>query len=108
MDEGQPYNYVSAKEWADVLSYIYFDFPMPKYIGARMDCEDFAILLKGLVSALFGLNYFAFTVGMVPAGMHGFNFFQTEKGLVILEPQTGEFFDWNDPTKGYNPEWILL
>lgn len=106
MDGGQPYLYTNDKGWAEVFDYIYCVFDMPSYIASRMDCEDFGILLKGLVSALFGLNYFAFTVGQIPQGCHGFNFFKTENGLMIMEPQLAQFFEWGE--RGYKPQWALL
>ncbi len=106
LDEGQRYYYTTAKDWAEIFSWIYFDFKMPSYISARMDCEDFAFLLKGLVSAFFGLNYFGWTVGTIPGGYHGFNLFRTEDGLLLFEPQTGEMFQIGE--QGYRPEYVLL
>ena len=106
MDGWQPYYYTDDKGWAEVFDYIYCVFDMPDYIAGRMDCEDFGILLKGLVSALFGLNYFGFTIGQIPQGCHGFNFFKTDSGMMVIEPQTAEFFRWGE--RDYNPEWALL
>lgn len=106
LDGTQLYHYTDSGGWAEIFNYIYCVFDMPKYVAGRMDCEDFGILLKGLVSALFGLNYFAFTVGESPMGMHGYNFFRTGNGLLILEPQTAEYFEWG--TKGYKPQWVLI
>jgi len=106
MDYGQPYVYTNSESWAEAFNYIYCVFNMPPYLAARMDCEDFGILLKGLVSALFGLNYFAFAIGDIPAGRHGFDTFRTEQGLLIIEPQTAEFFGWEE--RPYEPEWVLL
>ena len=105
-DGGQPYYFTDDKGWAEVFDYIYFVFDMPPYIASRMDCEDFGILLKGLVSALFGLNYFAFTVGQIPQGCHGFNFLRSEDRLVEFEPQLARFQEWGE--LGYKPEWALL
>jgi len=106
MDGWQPYYYTSEEGWAEVFYYIYTVFNMPSYIAGRMDCEDFGILLKGLVSALFGLNYFGFTIGQIPQGCHGFNFFRTGGGFMVLEPQSAEFFLWGE--RDYKPEWALL
>ena len=106
LDYGQDYYYTTSEDWGKVFEYIYFVFPMPSYIAARMDCEDFGILLKGLVSALFGLNYFALTIGNIPAGCHGFDFFRTEDKHLIIEPQTAKFFGWEE--RGYEPQWALL
>lgn len=106
MDYSTDYFYTDDEGWAEVFDYIYCVFNMPPYLSARMDCEDFGILLKGLVSALFGLNYFGFTVGQVPQGCHGFDFFKTEDRFLIMEPQLAEFFEWGE--RGYKPEWALL
>lgn len=106
MDMGQDYYHTDRVGWAEVFDYIYCIFDMPDYIAGRMDCEDFGILLKGLVSTLFGLNYFAFTIGDSPYGVHGYDIFRTEQGLMLIEPQKAEFFEWGE--RGYSPEWILL
>lgn len=106
LDYGQPYYYTKAEDWAEVFHYIYFVFPMPDYLMARFDCEDFAILLKGLVASLFGLNYFGVVLGKIPQGYHGWNIFRTEVEVWQLEPQTGLFFPmWE---KDYKPEKILI
>ena len=106
LDYGQDYYYTTSEGWAEVFHYIYTVFDMPSYMAARMDCEDFGILLKGLVSALFGLNYFALAIGNIPQGCHGFDFFRTDTGHLIIEPQTAEFFPWYK--RGYEPKWALL
>ncbi len=106
MDGPAGYFYTNDEGWAEVFEYIYTRFNMPTYIAGRMDCEDFAIWLKGLVSVLFGLNYFALTVGQIPGGCHGFNFFRTEDRLLIVEPQRAEFFEWGE--RDYKPEWALI
>jgi len=106
LDAGRPYWYTNAEGWADIFNYIYCEFPMPKYVASRCDCEDFAIHLKGLVSALFGLNYFAIAVGDAPAGKHAFNLFRDDTGLMIIEPQTANYFILGE--QEYEPEYILL
>jgi len=106
LDSGQNYYYTNSEGWAEVFNYIYTVFKMPTWVAARFDCEDSGILLKGLVSALFGLNYFALTIGDIPEGTHGFNFFRTEQGHLIIEPQTAEFFGWEE--KSYSPKFALL
>lgn len=106
LDTHEPYYYTKAEDWAEVFDYIYFKFDMPKYLAARMDCDDFAILLKGLVGALFGLNYFGIVFGYTPSGYHGWNLFRDEQGLIQFEPQTMRFFPLGK--KGYKPEYILL
>ena len=106
LDDFQPYFYTKAEDWAKVFDYIYFSFKMPDYIRARMDCEDFAVLMKGLVSALFGLNWFGLVMGNTPAGYHAWNLFKAENGIWQLEPQTGEFFLLGE--KSYLPQYILI
>ena len=106
LDAGSPYYYTNSEGWAEVFNYIYCEFKMPKYIASRMDCEDFAIHLKGLVSALFGLNYFAIAVGDAPAGKHAFNLFKDDMGLMVIEPQTANYFILGE--QAYKPEYILL
>ena len=114
MDHFQPYYYTTAEDWADVMDYIYFKFPMPPYIVARMDCEDFAILLKGLISAFFGLNYQAFVLGWADVGRgypeyHGWNYLRSDNGFVQWEPQTKPSFGFIDPDdEAYRPEYALL
>ena len=102
--DGETYHYTTAEGWIEVISYIYPN--MPKYAAGRMDCEDFAILMKGLVSSTFGLNYFALTIGNSPLGWHSFNFYRDEVGLMMLEPQKAEIMAWNEG--GYTPEYVLL
>lgn len=106
LDSGQPYHYTKAEDWAELFDYIYFKSDMPKYQASRFDCDDFAIWMKGLVGANFGLNYFGIVFGDTPLGYHGWNLFRTESGLVQLEPQTGKFFPLNEA--GYFPRWILI
>ena len=100
------YYYTKAEDWAEVFDYIYFKFDMPKYIAERTDCDDFALLMKGLVSAFFGLNYFGVVLGSSPMGYHAWNLFKADNGLLQLEPQTGKFFPLGE--KDYKPEWVLL
>lgn len=105
LDDGLPYYFTTSKVWAEIFIWIYFKQKMPAYQASRMDCDDFAIWLKGLVGANFGLNYFGVAFGMSPAGYHSWNIFRSENGLLQLEPQTGEFFDL---TKDYKPDSILI
>jgi len=106
MDSWSPYLYTDERDWAKVFSYIYTVFEMPPYLKGRMNSYGFGILLKGLVHALFGLNYFGFIIGEIPEGNHGFNFFRIQGGFRIMEPLNGEFFRWGE--RGYKPEWVLL
>jgi hypothetical protein len=109
------YNYTNTAGWMDVWEYVYFVFPWPKYTQQSMDCEDFGILLKGLVSAFFGtseqmsdvrLNTIALALGNIPAGYHGFNVFRDEQGWMCIEPQSLVFFSWGD--RQYEPEKVLI
>ena len=100
------YCYTRAEDWAEIFSYIYFVFDMPKYLVDRMDCDDFAVLLKGLVTSFFGLNCFGVVYGNTPMGYHSWNVFRTEETWLQFEPQTGEFFKMNK--RDYKPEWILI
>ena len=106
LDYFQPYYFTRAEYWADIFDYIYFKFDMPKYLAARFDCDDFAVLLKGLVASFFGLNYFGVVFGSTPAGYHAWNLFRTENGLMQFEPQSGAYFPIGE--KGYVPEYILI
>ena len=106
LDHYRDYYYLEPSQWADVFDYIYFVFDIPPYLAARFDCEDFAILLKGLVSSFFGLNAFAVVFGNTPRGYHGWNIFRTEDGWFQFEPQTGDVFELGQ--RGYVPEWVLI
>lgn len=106
LDDFSPYFYTDGEGWAKVFDWVYFSFKMPEYVVARMDCEDFAMLMKGLVSALFGLNWFGLVMGNTPAGYHSWNIFRAENGVWQLEPQTGEFFLLGE--KNYLPQYILI
>lgn len=101
-----PYYFTDEKDWAKVFDYIYAVYKMPPYLAGRMASHDFGILMKGLVSALFGLNYFGFIRGEIPEGAHGWNFFRTQQGHLIFEPLRWESFRWGE--RGYKPEWALL
>ncbi len=100
------YYYSKAEDWAKVFGYIYFEFDMPKYLSDTFDCDDFAVLLKGLVASFFGLNYFGVVFGKTPTGYHSYNIFRTEGGLLQLEPQTGDMGELGE--HGYQAEYILL
>ena len=106
LDHYQDYYYLESPQWAEVFHYIYFVYDMPPYLAVRMDCEDFAILLKGLVSSFFRLNAFAVVFGKVPGGYHAWNILRTEDGWLQFEPQTGDIFELGQ--RGYEPEWVLI
>ena len=106
LDHYQDYYYLESSQWAEVFNYIYFVYDMPSYLVARFDCDDWAILLKGLVSSFFGLNAFAEVFGKTPMGYHAFNMLRTEDGWLLFEPQTGDIFELGQ--RGYEPEWTLV
>ena len=106
LDHYQDYYYLESSQWAEVFNYIYFVYDMPSYLVARFDCDDWAILLKGLVSSFFGLNAFAVVFGKTPMGYHAFNMLRTEDGWLLFEPQTGDIFELGQ--RGYEPEWTLV
>lgn len=106
LDYFEPYYYTKATGWAEVFDYIYFKQGLPKYQSSRFDCDDFAIWMKGLVAATFGLNYFGVVLGSSPLGYHAWNLFRDEIGLMQFEPQTGKYFPLGE--QGYVAEYILV
>lgn len=100
------YYYTTANDWGEVFNWIYFEFKMPQYLTDRMDCDDFSMLLKGLVASFFGLNYFGAVFGQTPAGYHSWNVFRTEDAVMQFEPQLGEVIEMR--SGGYLGEWVLL
>ena len=82
-------------------------YPFPKYEAEQTDCDDFAILMKGLMSAEFGINDFGIALGMTPMGYHAFNIAKIEDRRVYVEPQTGEVFEMNDASKNYTCDRVI-
>lgn len=109
-DHYQAYHYCTSASWRKVIQYVNRVFKFPEYVPARKDCDDFAILFKGLVSACFGLNACAIAVGTSPAGGHAFNMVRTEDGWCIIEPQDGASAElWPlIGDHGYVPSYVLL
>lgn len=99
------YYYTASEDWGKVFSYIFFGFDMPDYVAERMDCDDFALLMKGLVNSFFGLNAFGVVFGQALGGYHAWNIFRTEEAWMQFEPQTGEVFKYE---KGYEPQYVLI
>lgn len=107
------YYYTTLGTWQEIQDYIYDIY---KYIGClpamheRKDCDDYAYLFKGLVGGLFGLNYCAYTEGMMPMGFHAFITVRTEFGLRLIEPNPD--FNLHEPfligEHGYEPEKVML
>jgi len=106
-DAGSPYYYTTLWGIKEAVSYCRKVYPFPKYKTAIMDCDDFAILLKGLMSAEFGINDFGIALGMTPMGYHAFNLARVEGNRVFVEPQTGEVFEINDASKNYTCDRVI-
>ena len=71
-----------------------------------MDCDDFAILMKGLMNAEFCVNAFGIALGNVPGGYHAYNIARVEDRWVMIEPQTGEVFEFGD--NGYQCDKVII
>ena len=103
------YHYTSFEDWGQIFRWIYLNEELPRFTYERWDCDKFAIWLKDKVCMHFGLNLFAFIIGDVPQGRHGFNLFYSENGLFLWEPQwvnEGEPFRIGD--RGYLPMYALV
>jgi hypothetical protein len=89
-------SYYYTTEWGirEAVKYCRKIYPFPKYEYPRFDCDDFAVLMKGLMSAKFGINACAIALGAVPNGYHAYNICRAEQGWVMIEPQTGEVFEF--------------
>jgi len=118
LDAGDLYWFTKLEHWQrvfqyidDAVDYLSEEFPMFGYIKARRDCEDYAILHKGLVSAFFGLNAYGVVTGSTPFGYHAFNLLKTDRGFRLWEPQIPPDkqvpFRINDE-QAYTPMKILI
>ena len=89
-------SYYYTTQWGieEAVAYCRKIYDFPTYESQKMDCDDFAILMKGLISAEFGINACAIALGDVPQGYHAYNIARTEDGWVMIEPQTGEVFEF--------------
>jgi len=99
------YYYTTLWGIKEAVKYARKIYPFPKYEDEQTDCDDFAILMKGLMSAEFGINDFGIALGMTPMGYHAFNLARAEQNWVFIEPQTGEIFDIGD--KGYSCDRVI-
>uniref|UniRef100_A0A6M3IGN5 Agglutinin C-terminal domain-containing protein n=2 Tax=viral metagenome TaxID=1070528 RepID=A0A6M3IGN5_9ZZZZ len=99
------YYYTTLWGIKEAVKYCRKVYPFPKYQTAIMDCDDFAILLKGLMSAEFEINDFGIALGMTPMGYHCFNIARIEDRRVFIEPQTGEVFEIGE--KGYQCDRVI-
>ncbi|MFA5377205.1 MAG: hypothetical protein WC455_15755 [Dehalococcoidia bacterium] len=88
------YYYTTVWGWEQAVAWVRKTYKFPKYTDQKFDCDDFAILMKGLISSEFGLSTCAFIIGN--EGRHAFNLCRvgTEFPATewkMLEPQTGEW-----------------
>ena len=104
LDYGSPYYYTTLWGLNEAIGYIRKIYSFPKYEMPRRDCDDFAFLMKGLISAEFGISDFGFALGASPMGYHAFNIARIEDRRVLIEPQTGEIFELGE--RGYNPDKV--
>ena len=104
-DAYQPYYYTTLWGIKEAVKYCRKVYPFPKYKTAVMDCDDFAVLMKGLMSAEFGINDFGIQLGMTPQGYHAFNIARIEDRRVLIEPQTGEVFEIGE--NGYQCDRVV-
>lgn len=105
------YYYTDFIGWGQVFDWIYVNCEMPKYFVDvegkwNLDCEDWALWQKAMVSLHFGLNCFAITIGDMPRGRHGWNMLRAEDRQYCFEPNPG--FGISEPfgimdKHGYKP-----
>ena len=100
------YYYTTLWGIQEAVKYARKVYPFPKYKAERTDCEDFAILMKGLMSTEFGINDFGIALGNTPMGYHAFNLARVEDRIVFAEPQTGEVFEIGE--NGYLCDRVIL
>jgi len=105
-DAYSSYYYTTLWGIKEAVKYCRSVYPFPKYQTAIMDCDDFAILMKGLMSAEFGINDFGIALGNSPGGYHAYNIARIEDRRVFIEPQTGEVFEIGD--KGYSCDRVII
>lgn len=99
------YYYTTLWGIQEAVKYARKVYSFPSYKSEKTDCDDFAILMKGLLSAEFGLNDVGIVFGDSPMGYHAFNMARVEDRRVLIEPQTGEVFEIGE--NGYIPKEIL-
>lgn len=98
------YYYTTLWGIQEAVKYVRKVYPFPSYKAEKTDCDDFAILMKGLLSAEFGINDVGLVFGDSPMGYHAFNIARVEDRRVIIEPQTGEVFELGG---NYIPKEVL-
>jgi hypothetical protein len=95
-DGGNSYYYTTRWGVEEAVKYCRRIYPFPKYEYPRMDCDDYSVLMKGLMSAEFGINACAISLGYIPQGYHAYNICRAEDRWVMIEPQTGSVFEFGD------------
>ena len=70
------------------------------------DCDDISLLVKSRFAERYRINGIGIGLGMAPGGYHAYNIFLSEKGLFILEPQTGEVWPLTAKSK-YKTDWVI-
>lgn len=106
-DAGGSYYYTTLWGIQEAVKYIRSIYQFPKYKVAQFDCEDFAFLMKGLMSSEFGINDFGVALGNTPMGYHAYNLARVEDRRVYVEPQTGEVFEMGDTSKNYRCDRVI-
>jgi len=100
------YYYTTLWGIKEAVKYVRKVYPFPQYEAEITDCDDFAFLMKGLMSAEFGINDFGIALGMTPMGYHAFNLCRVEQNWMFIEPQTGEVFELGE--QGYSCDRAIL
>jgi len=85
------YFYTTTWGYGQAVDYIRRIHSFPPYAAEKFDCDDFAILLKALLSEYFGLSAVGIAIGeTATGGAHAFNYARAESGWITIEPQTGQ------------------
>jgi hypothetical protein len=99
------YYYTTLWGIKEAVKYIRQVHDFPSFKEPAMDCDDFAILMKGLMSLEFGISDFAIALGYVPGGYHAYNIARIEDKRVCIEPQNGDVFEFQE--KNYQCDRII-
>lgn len=101
------YYYTTLWGIKEAVKWVRKVYPFPQYKSEVTDCDDFAFLMKGLMSAEFGINDFGVALGMTPSGYHAFCISRVEDRRVNIEPQTGEIFEIGETSKNYTCDRVI-
>jgi len=105
-DAYSPYFYTTLWGIQEAVKYARKVYPFPKFKEPIMDCDDFAVLMKGLISAEFGINTFGVALGNTPFGYHAYNLTRVEDKWINVEPQSGNVFEIGE--RGYICDRIII